>query len=218
MGFYGISDFPAFLIGTILIVLLPGPNSLFVMTVAAQRGIAMGYRAAAGIVVCDTVLMLASTTGLASLLHTQPALFAVLKYVGGGYLSWLGLLLLRAAWGICRASRQGIELVNQIPLNVSAPFRTALAIGLTNPKAILFFISFFIQFVEPDYPNPALTFLILGVVVQMCSILYLTALIFGGVHLRAQVSRRPIWRAVGNALVGLLFIGFGLKLASGTLL
>ena len=218
MSFYGITDFPAFLIGTILIVLLPGPNSLFVMTVAAQRGVAVGYRAAAGIMVCDTLLMLASTTGMASLLHTQPALFAVLKYAGGAYLSWLGLMLLRAAWAACRTSQQGEAVASQISLNVSAPFRTALAIGLTNPKAILFFISFFIQFVEPSYPHPALTFLLLGGVVQICSFLYLTALIFGGIHLRAQVSRRPLWRAVGNALVGLLFIGFGLKLASGTLL
>jgi leucine efflux protein len=86
-----------------------------------------------------------------------------------------------------------------------------------NPKAILFFVSFFIQFVSPTYPHPALSFLILGIIVQLCSAAYLSILIFGGVHLAAQFRRRQRLAATATGGVGGLFIGFGIKLAVATI-
>ena len=97
------------------------------------------------------------------------------------------------------------------------PFRTALVISLMNPKAILFFVSFFIQFVSPGYAHPALSFLILGVVVQLCSMAYLSVLIFGGTWLADAFRRRPRLSATATGGVGALFIGFGVKLAGGGL-
>jgi leucine efflux protein len=86
-----------------------------------------------------------------------------------------------------------------------------------NPKAILFFLSFFIQFVDSSYAHTGLSFLILGAIVQTCSAIYLTALIFGGAFLAAQFRRRRRTSAVATGLVGGLFIAFGAKLASATL-
>ena len=71
------------------------------------------------------------------------------------------------------------------------PFRKALVISLLNPKAILFFLSFFIQFVDPAYPRPALTFLALGLILQVCSMTYLTAVILiGSMLLSLRYSRK----------------------------
>ena len=211
---YGITDLTTFILGTIFIVLLPGPNSIFVMTVASRRGIAAGYRGACGIFAGDTLLMLLSVTGVASLLQTTPALFMVLKYAGAGYLGWLGIGLLRAAWHMWHHA-DGAPAVDA--RDESSPFYTALAISLTNPKAILFFVSFFIQFVSPDYPHPAISFAILGVIVQFFSALYLTALIFGGAKLAAWFRARRRLSASATGSVGGLFIGFGAKLATSTL-
>src|SRR3954471_11528510 len=80
--FYGITDLTTFILGTIFIVLLPGPNSLYVMTVASRLGVGPGYRGACGIFVGDTILMVLSATGVASVLHATPALFMVVKYAG----------------------------------------------------------------------------------------------------------------------------------------
>ena len=213
--FYGITDLATFVLGTIAIVLLPGPNSLYVMTVASRQGIATGYRGACGIFVGDTVLMILSVTGISSLLQSTPTLFMALKYAGAGYLAWLGINLLQAARRTLRGA--GKAQLETTALETARPFRTALLISLTNPKAILFFVSFFIQFVAPDYPHPALSFLILGVIVQILSALYLTGLIFGGTHLARHFRERQRLAAVGNLAVGGLFIGFGIKLASATL-
>lgn len=213
--FYGITDIVTFILGTIFIVLLPGPNSLYVMTVASRWGVGAGYRGACGIFVGDTILMILSATGVASLLQANPAVFMVLKYAGAAYLSWLGIGLLRSAWRIWRG--HAVPPPRQENLDSSHPFKTALVISLMNPKAILFFISFFIQFVAPDYPHPALSFLILGLIVQICSALYLSALIFGGAQLAQQFRRRQHLSAAATGSVGGLFIGFGVKLAGASL-
>ena len=95
---FGITDLGTYLLGTIAIVLLPGPNSMFVLSVAARRGVRAGYAGAAGVFVGDAVLMLLTALGAASLLRAVPALFIVIKVVGAGYLTWVGLGLLRNAW------------------------------------------------------------------------------------------------------------------------
>ena len=213
--FYGITDIAAFILGTIFIVLLPGPNSLYVMTVASRWGIAAGYRGACGIFVGDTILMILSTTGVASLLQSTPSLFMGLRVAGAGYLAWLGLGLLRSSYRIWQGGEE--PLARAPSVDASRPFRTALLISLMNPKAILFFVSFFIQFVDPAYPHAALSFCILGLIVQFFSALYLSALIFGGAHLAMQFRRRRRLSAVATGGVGGLFLSFSAKLASATL-
>jgi leucine efflux protein len=212
---YGITDITTFVLGTIFIVLLPGPNSLYVMSVASRWGIGAGYRGACGIFLGDAILMVLSATGVASLLQTTPALFAVLKYAGAAYLAWMGLGLLRAARTIWREGVAGSG--GQPPLDAARPFHTALLISLMNPKAILFFVSFFIQFVDPGYAFPALSFAILGAIVQLVSALYLSALIFGGARLAQQFRQRRRLSAGATGGVGVLFIGFAAKLAGATL-
>jgi leucine efflux protein len=215
--FFGITDIVTFIAGTIFIVLLPGPNSLYVMSIASRHGVAAGYRGACGIFVGDAILMLLSATGAASLLRTNPMVFLVAKYAGALYLAWMGVGLLRSAvanWRN-RAGQAGDPATD--PVDASRPFHSALVISLMNPKAILFFVSFFIQFVDPVYAHPVLSFCILGAIVQFFSALYLSALIFGGAYLAAQFRRRRRLTAVATGGVGGLFISFSAKLASATL-
>ena len=76
---FGVTDFWTFVVGTVLIVLLPGPNSLYVLSVAAQRGVRTGYRGACGVFLGDLILMLLSAGGVASLLRASPELFGVVN-------------------------------------------------------------------------------------------------------------------------------------------
>ncbi|GID95428.1 leucine efflux protein LeuE [Amorphoplanes digitatis] len=255
----GITDFWTYVLGTVAIVLLPGPNSIFVLTVGAQRGVRMGYRAAAGVFVGDTVLMVLAAAGVASLLRTYPPVFMVIKYAGAAYLAWVGFGIIRSGWrklrnrgaepaaraasgptgeitgpagvatnGMAANSPAGMGANGPagmasdpasgagVPAGMRRPFRRALVVSLLNPKAILFVVSFFIQFVEPGYAHPALSFLILGAVLQVFSVLYLTALIFGGQFLAGQFRRRRRLAAGASAGIGAVFVGFGIKLATAS--
>jgi leucine efflux protein len=211
----GITDLSTYVLGTIAIILLPGPNSLFVLSTAGRRGVRAGYQAAAGVFLGDTVLMVLSAAGIASLLKAYPPIFMVIKYAGAAYLAYVGLMMLRGAW---RRWRTRNDPAAPRPVRVEPAagnaFRRAAVISLLNPKAILFFISFFIQFVDPGYPYPALSFLVLGLIAQVVCALYLTALIFTGSYLAAQFQRRRKLAAGVTTGIGALFLGFGFKLAT----
>jgi leucine efflux protein len=211
---FGVTDLWTYVIGTVAIILLPGPNSLFVLSTAAQHGVKTGYRAAFGVFLGDSILMLASAAGVASVLRAYPPLFYVIKYVGAAYLGYLGIKMIVSALRR-RALAQQEE---PAPVDAKSPFRRAFTIStFMNPKATLFFISFFVQFVDPGYAYPALSFLVLAVILQIVSALYLTALIFGGSYLAETFRRRRLLSKAATTTIGALFIGFGVKLAAATL-
>jgi leucine efflux protein len=213
---FGIVDFWTFFLGTLIIVLLPGPNSLYVLSVAAQRGVRNGYLGACGVFVGDAILMILSACGAASLLKTSPFLFMAVKYAGAAYLGWIGVQMLLGCWRSMRADAAMAGGAAPVLRDVD-PFKKALAVSLMNPKAILFFISFFVQFVDPAFRSSFLSFSMLGLVCQLISFTYLTALIFLGTRLAAAFRRRRRLSTALSAGVGALFMGFGVKLATATL-
>ncbi|MFI8948913.1 leucine efflux protein LeuE [Streptomyces sp. NPDC053750] len=211
---FGVIDLPTYLAGLVLIVLLPGPNSLYVLSVAARRGVRAGYTAAAGVWCGDTVLMTLSAAGVASLLQANAVLFGIVKYAGAGYLTWLAIGMMRAAWGMWKTRRE--QTAQDAAASVTGderPFRRALVVSLINPKAILFFVAFFVQFVDPGYAYPALSFVVLGVLAQLASFLYLSVLIFSGTRLAAAFRRRKRLSAGATSAAGALFLGFAVKLS-----
>lgn len=199
---YGVLDVWTYLAGVIIIVLLPGPNSLFVLAIGAGRGVRAGYQAALGVFLGDSILMTLTAAGAASVLHLLPVLFMALKTVGAVYLSYLGVRLLWSAWRPVQADAKTLSSA------AGNPFHKALLLSLLNPKAILFLLSFFVQFVDPAYSYPAVSFLILATILQVCSMLYLSALIFGGSQLAAAFRRRQGLARLGSGLVGALFLWF----------
>lgn len=199
---YGVINLWTYVAGVVFIILLPGPNSLFVLATGASRGVRAGYQAAFGVFLGDSILMTLTAAGAASVLQLLPVLYLALKTAGALYLCYLGFHLLRSAW------RPGPARAQVVSAGTDGRFRKALLLSLLNPKAILFLLSFFVQFVDPHYAHPALSFFILAAILQTCSILYLSVLIFGGTRLAAFFRRRQMLARTGSGLVGLLFLGF----------
>ncbi|MFD3564183.1 leucine efflux protein LeuE [Streptomyces sp. NPDC058686] len=212
----GVINLPTYLAGLVLIVLLPGPNSLYVLSVAARKGIRTGYAAAAGVFTGDTVLMTLAALGAASVLQTTPVLFLVVKYAGAGYLTWMAIGMIRSARALWKQRGEPAAKSEPQPVTGSGdehPYRRALIVSLFNPKAILFLISFFVQFVDPHYAYPALSFVVLGGLLQTASFLYLSTLIFSGTRLAGAFRRRKRLSAGATTAAGVLFLGFAVKLS-----
>ena len=208
---FGITDLWTYLLGTVLIILMPGPNSLFALTMASTRGRKAGFAAAAGIVVGDFILMLAASLGVASLMKANPIAFDVIRYLGAAYLMYIGV---RALLSRPQPDTPKSNSTPQASENSThKAFRSALGISLINVKAILFFMAFFPQFVNPSYPHVWHTFAALGLIVQLVSISYLTLLILLGSSLSRRLSAKIWLKTVLNKLVGTLFVSFGLRLA-----
>lgn len=217
MSFYGVTDIWTYVIGAFGIILLPGPNSLYVLSVAVGRGVRAGYQGALGVFAGDTILLLLTALGAASLLRTHPELFAVVKYAGAAYLAWVGLNLVWGAWAGGRRPQAVQTETPAAPVNLQHPFKRALVISLLNPKAILFLLSFFVQFIDPSYATPAVPFLILSFIIMAFSALYLSVIIVLGARLAQAFRARRRLSASLSAAVGGLFVWFGVKLATASL-
>ncbi|MGE7386974.1 leucine efflux protein LeuE [Streptomyces sp. NPDC004126] len=220
----GVQNLLTYALGALLIILLPGPSSLFTLSVAARLGVRAGYRAAAGMFLGETLLMVATAAGLASLLQANELVFGVVKYAGAGYLTWIAVGMIRAARAMWqRRDDNTAETAPDTAADTadagaaaagSRLFRRSLVITVLNPKAILFFLSFFVQFVDPGYAYPGLSFALLAVVYQAISIAYVTVLIFSGTYLASQFRRRRKLSAGLTTGAGALFLGFAAKLAT----
>lgn len=215
---FGITNLTAYVIGAIAIILLPGPNSLFCLTTSAKQGVKAGYQVMFGILVGDSILMLATVFGAGALLKLYPALFYGIKIIGGLYLAYLGINLVKAGIQSWKNRLQPPKTQeNPQPVAKGGYFSRALFLSLTNPKAILFFLSFFVPFVDPNYSNPLLSFLILAVILQIISFLYLNMLIFSGANLTRHFANRVGLSSFAMVVVGVMFVGFAIKLWTASL-
>lgn len=215
---FGITDLSAYIIGAIAIVLLPGPNSMYCLTVASRHGMRAAYQVVAAILLGDAILILATVLGAGTALKLYPALFHGIRLFGGLYLAYLGWNLIQAAvkkWHLNTTALAVNDAQNNTETAPQGIFGRALMLSLTNPKAILFFLSFFVPFVDPSYPNPALSFLILALILQAISFTYLNVLVFSGYRLTQAFRERVKLSAAAMGLVGLMFIGFAVKMWLG---
>lgn len=209
----GIVDFPTYFVGVIFVILFPGPNSLYVLTITSLKGWRAGVLASLGIFIGDAILILAVGLGAASLLHSSPSIFNFVRLLGVGYLGWMGYGFIRG--GLVRwrsAQLHAAEDVSAHYLNTLHPFLVALTLSLTNPKAIFFFVSFFAQFIQPEYAHPGYTILYLALVLQVVSMSYLAGLIFSGEFFLRFFKRYPHYAGALWLIVGVLLIAFAGKL------
>ncbi|MHA6762176.1 leucine efflux protein LeuE [Streptacidiphilus sp. PAMC 29251] len=216
---FGVINYGTYVLGALLIILLPGPNSMYVLSVAARKGVRTGFRAAFGVFLGDTTLITLTSLGAASLLKATPLVFDGVKLVGAGYLVFIGYGMLKSArrmWLDRNTDPDTDADQADAPDAQERPFRRALVISLLNPKAILFLLSFFVQFVDRSYGQPEVAFVILGATIQLFSFLYLTTLIMAGTTLANAFRRRRRLSAGLTTGIAALFIGFAAKLATAS--
>ena len=190
-----------------LLNLTPGPDVLYIVTNALRSGARAGIVAALGIVSGCFVHVFAAAIGVSALLATSAMAFTVLKWVGAVYLLWMGVRLL-----FSKAAPLDLRAGQAEPDLWRVYYRGFLT-NVLNPKVALFFLAFVPQFIAPDASNKALAFLWLGLIFNINSL----PINFGYAWLAAWAARRvhAVQRAMHwmDRAAGLLFVGFGLKLA-----
>ena len=212
----GVVDVGTYALGSLLIVLCPGPNSIFVLKTGISSGPRVALSGACGVFLGDTVLMLATYLGVAAVIAANPGIFFAVKLAGAVYLAYLASRVLWGTWRPVFTHEAGVAVETpgaQAPrrdvLTGGAAFRTALTLSLTNPKAILFFLSFFMPFIDASKGHPGLAFLVLALILQFWSVCYMTSL--------AQIGQTLLkfFGRIGNTVVGLVLYFFAVKLVLG---
>ncbi len=140
----------AFALVSFIGIATPGPTVLLALTNGSRFGIRTASYGMAGAVLSDFVLIGAVALGLGALLAASEFWFSVVKWIGVGYLTFLGIMLLR--------SRGTLDVVHA-DLSVSTlpsarlVFLKSFLVAITNPKGYLFFSAFLPQFVVPELPQ-----------------------------------------------------------------
>lgn len=93
---FGVLNLWTYLAGVVFIIILPGPNTLYVLKTGVSRGVRAGYTAALGVFIGDAVLIFCAYIGVASLIRTTPFLFTLVRFLGAIYLLFLGAKILYA--------------------------------------------------------------------------------------------------------------------------
>jgi homoserine/homoserine lactone efflux protein len=179
----------------------PGPAVLFVVSVALVRGGGPGMAAAAGILTANALWIILSATGIAAVLVTSAAVFALLKWAGALYLVLLGLRMLISAPAATAAPTAERE---------SRVFLRGILVQGANPNAPVFFIALLPQFVDPAGAVGWQLF-VLGLTSEAVELLVLALYVLLGVRARDLVQGRfGRWlERVGGALL----IAAGARLA-----
>jgi RhtB (resistance to homoserine/threonine) family protein len=201
-------DLAPYLAISILLILIPGPDTAIVTKNALLAGRRGGVFAAVGVTAGLAIWTLAAALGVAALLRASAVAFLVLKIAGALYLVWLGIQLLRAP-GAGISGPAGA--VAPPPDAGRRALRQGLISDLGNPKIAVFFTSFLPQFVGSD--SAALpSLLVLGAIFCVLTLAWLAA--YGAlVGEGAQVLRRPSVRRALDRFTGVVLIGFGIRLA-----
>lgn len=205
---FGIHDLPLFIVSGLLLNLMPGPDSLFIMSQSARQGWRAGFAAAQGIGTGVLVHISAAALGLSALLASSATAFGVVKLMGAAYLLYLGWQSLRPG-----TSPMTTTLASPQPRPLGRIFWQGFLTNALNPKVALFFLAFMPQFIHPAAPHKALAFVALGLLFNLNGMLWchLLAWLTAGARTRLQL---PIaWRHRLEQGMGLLFIGLGIRLA-----
>jgi threonine/homoserine/homoserine lactone efflux protein len=150
-----------FALASSVLVVIPGPTVLLVVSYALGHGRRYAFATTAGVALGDVTSMTASMAGLGAMLAASAAWFVVLKWIGAAYLVYLGAKLWRAPVGDPQAP--GIS-----ETRAGKVFAHAYAVTTLNPKSIVFFMAFVPQFIDlhaPFWPQIAIfeaTFVVLG--------------------------------------------------------
>jgi RhtB (resistance to homoserine/threonine) family protein len=209
---FGITHFAFFVFAVFLLNVTPGPDTAYIVGRSVAQGRGAGLMSALGISAGCCVHSLACAFGLTALLAASAAAFTVIKFVGALYLIYLGVRLIFAKPS--QAEAAGEARAAGAPKPLRQLFLQGFWTNVLNPKVVLFFVSFFPQFVAADSGHKALAFLSLGAVMVLMSTVWnsLVAWVAGSVTRR--LGSKPGVKKWLDRGVGSAFVGLGIKLAT----
>ena len=181
------------------VILLPGLDMAFVLASALVGGRRAGMMATAGIIAGGVCHVLMTALGVMALLKVMPALFNAMLWAGAAYIAWIGISLMR--------SRVGLGEVSEIPSRSQAQtFRQGMLTSLLNPKAYLFMLAIFPQFLAPDAGSLPRQLLVLWLIIAATQVAIYGALAFVGDGVRHWLADRPSANLVLARMVGVVLI------------
>jgi threonine/homoserine/homoserine lactone efflux protein len=198
----------AFGLVSLVLIVVPGPNVLFVISRSLMLGRAAGVGTALGGQLGVYAQVAAVAFGIGALVERSVVLFSVIKLAGAGYLGYLGVQAIR--------HRRSLSAALQAPAERKSIARIVgdgIAVGVTNPKSIVFFAAVLPQFADPAAGQVPAQMLLLGAVFMAIAVLCDSTYALAAGTARAWLARSPRRLELVGGTGGLVMIGIGASLA-----
>lgn len=198
-----------FVLMTFLVSATPGPNMLLVMSQGARLGLRPAFWTMAGCMTALVCMISISAAGVGALLHSFPAIFDALRYLGAVYLAYLGYKLWCSGCSSAETTSYVLDALHQ--RSAGSAYRQGLAVAASNPKAIVFAAAFFPQFIHPGRPA-GLQFGILLITFTVIEVSWYVVYALSG-HKLSRVLQQVHVLKVFNRVTGSVFVGFAALMA-----
>jgi threonine/homoserine/homoserine lactone efflux protein len=206
-----LDNYLLFVAASVLLVLTPGPNLLYLISRTLCQGRAAGLVSLAGTATGFVVHILAAALGLSAVLLAVPVAYDAVRYAGALYLLWL-------AWDAVRsgtaAGAGGLFAPARLP---EAPpgrlFRMGLLTSMLNPKVALFYLALFPQFVAPEAGSVLVQSLVLGATQIAIAVAGDACFVLGAAGAARWLAGRPAWAAAQRWVLAAVFAGIAARLA-----
>jgi threonine/homoserine/homoserine lactone efflux protein len=156
----------AFTVASLVLILIPGPNLVYIVTRSASQGWRAGAISALGVETGTLAHLGLAALGVSSLLAASPVAFAMVRYAGAAYLVWLAFRALRSASELALDGAVARQPCYRV-------YADGVLVNVLNPKVALFFLAFLPQFLRPEAPVPpqlavyGTVFLLLGLLLDL---------------------------------------------------
>lgn len=202
------ADMALFLGALLIVYVVPGPDMILLLETGLLRGRGQALAVAAGLAIARAAHVTLAALGLAALFKTHPWAFDAARTVGGCYLVWLGIRLLRAPLAVPPLDGEGAPR--------HAGWGPALMSGVLtnvlNPKALLFCSVLLPQFVSPEHGPIGQQFAVLGVILVGLGLTFDVLCALAGGAVGRWMSASPRAQKIQSLVFGTALIGFGLRL------
>lgn len=198
----------AFAGASVVLLLIPGPAVLYIVNRSVSDGREAGLAAVVGLTLGNLVHALAAAVGLSAILATSAVAFTTVKWLGAGYLIYIGARTLMRPPPVIDPDQPGVS--------ARRAFTQGVVVNVLNPKVALFFLSFLPQFIRPENGRPALQALVLGLV--FVGIGFFTDGTYSLIasSLRTVLLRGKTLPFVQRWVAGTVFIGLGVVAATAS--
>ncbi len=202
-----ISDLLLFALASLIMVISPGPNMIYLISRSMSQGKKAGIISLFGVMCGFLFHILMVSFGLTAIFFAVPYAFIVVKFLGVGYLLYLAYTSVTSKKNVFNANK---NLKSDKPFKL---FNIGLLTNVLNPKMAVFYLSFFPQFIKPEYGSIFSQSLQLGMVQILISFSVNFLIVISAAKLAGWFSKKPVWLSVQKWFMASVLTGLAVKMA-----
>ncbi|MDT7833242.1 LysE family translocator [Flavobacteriaceae bacterium S356] len=202
-----INEMILFALAALIMVLSPGPNMIYLISRSLSQGKKAGIISLFGIMCGFLFHILMVSFGLTAIFFAVPYAFMIVKFLGVGYLLYL-------AYKTATSNNKIFEAGNQLKADSAIKlFNAGLLTNVLNPKMAIFYLSFFPQFIKPEYGSILGQSFQLGIIQIMISFIVNFLIVVSAAKMASWFSKKPIWLKIQKWFMASVLSGLAIKMA-----